>query len=355
MGAKPKPFVHRQKLTQKDCKEIFDEAKYNGNIAGKNLCLRKGYEISTFYKCLRNEGVLNPLWKHPPHCNKWNDDLIDKACNLIGQNPLLTLEEILIEMQNKYNAPEISLSTLSSYLNFSLITLKNITFHPTARNSDTTKEKRVKYGEFFIQHSDYNFFFIDEVGYSICVQRNRGRSLKGTQAIAKLPLSKTLNCSCCMAITDSEVLYYKKKQTAYDGESFQNFLKELIEIIESRGFKNVILVMDNSSVHQEKYVKQLCDGKVDYMFLPPYSPNLNPIENVFGIIKKYMKKILATTYRDALLATFHLDWGQKTAARQSILDEVFTLAVSQIDQEILENTYEHMKKYVALALEKQDI
>lgn len=57
MGAKPKPFVHRQKLTQKDCKEIFDEAKYNGNIAGKNLCLRKGYEISTFYKCLRNEGV----------------------------------------------------------------------------------------------------------------------------------------------------------------------------------------------------------------------------------------------------------------------------------------------------------
>ena len=144
------------------------------------------------------------------------------------------------------------------------------------------------------------------MGFTICVQRNRGRSLKGTQAIAKIPLSKTPNCYCCMAISHSEVLFYKKKETAYDGESFRNFLNELIEIIQSRGFKNVILVMDNSPVHQEKFIKQLCDGKVDYMFLPPYSPNLNPIENVFGIIKKYKKKFLATSGRFTSHISFRL-------------------------------------------------
>lgn len=59
-------------------------------------------------------------------------------------------------MQNNYNAPEISQSTLSIYLNFSLNTLKSIIFHPIARNSDIIKEKGIKYGEFFIQNNDFN-------------------------------------------------------------------------------------------------------------------------------------------------------------------------------------------------------
>lgn len=39
--------------------------------------------------------------------------------------------------------------------------------------------------------------------------------------------------------------------------------------------------MDNCPIHREKDVKDVCSGKVEYRFLPPYSPNLNPIENVF--------------------------------------------------------------------------
>lgn len=86
---------------------------------------------------------------------------------------------------------------------------------------------------------------------------------------------------------------------------------------------NVCLVMDNSSVHKEDVVKELCNGRCKYKFLPPYSPNLNPIENIFGIFKKYMKKELATELREQLLETFNLPWGQKTAVKQSILDPAF--------------------------------
>lgn len=72
---------------------------------------------------------------------------------------------------------------------------------------------------------------------------------------------------------------------------------------------------------------------------------LNPIENIFGIIKKFMKK--------NLLHTFELKWGEKTAARQSILDEAFIRASSQSTQITLQNTYLHMRKYLALALDGQ--
>ena len=258
-------------------------------------------------------------------------------------------------MISEYNAPKISESTLSSYLEFSLITLKNVTYHPKARNSSKTKSQRIEYCEYFVENSNSTFIYIDEVGYSIGVQRNRGRAPKGCQVIQKLPLQKTPNTSVCMAICNSEILYYKKKSSAYDGESFRIYLRELIQIIEERGLQNVILIMDNSSVHQRNVVEQECHGKVRYRFLPPYSPNLNPIENIFGIIKKYMKKILGTDLRDQLLHTFDLPWGSKTAARQAILDEAFVMSASQITQACIENSYNHMKKFIPQALEGKDI
>ena len=76
----------------------------------------------------------------------------------------------------------------------------------------------------------------------------------------------------------------KKKDTSFDSESFKNFLKELIEIIERSNLKNVCLILDNSPVHRKEDVKEVCENKVKYRFLPVYSPNLNPIENIFGLI-----------------------------------------------------------------------
>lgn len=354
IGRKHK-FSKRKKLTEIDCKEIFEETVAEGEKAGMDLAERKGYSVETFYKCIRNNGVIDPKWKHPEHSKKWSDDLIEKSIELISQNPILTLSEIISMMIEKYNAPEITETTLGTYLRFSLITLKQVQYHATARNSHETKQQRIEYGEFFLQNKDLNFVFIDEVGYSISVQRNRGRAPKGKNVIAKTPLSKTPNTSVCMAITNEEIIHYQKKNSAFNSESFSNFLKDLIEIIENSQMTNVCLVLDNSSVHKKEIVKELCNGRCKYKFLPPYSPNLNPIENIFAIIKKYMKKELATELREQLLETFHLPWGQKTAARQSILDQAFVTALTLISTPTLQNTYQHMLKYVSLALEGKDI
>lgn len=108
-----------------------------------------------------------------------------------------------------YNHPQISDSNLSSYLEFSLIT-----YYAVARNSAMTKSQRIDYCELFIENYDSNFVFRDKVGYSIGVQRNRGRASKGTKVIQKLQLQKTPNISVCMAISNYEILYYKKKNSA---------------------------------------------------------------------------------------------------------------------------------------------
>lgn len=52
-----------------------------------------------------------------------------------------------------------------------------------------------------------------------------------------------------------------------------------------------MLVMDNASFHHSDRIKQLCSGAgVKLLFLPPNSPDFNPIEEFFAELKGYIKK-----------------------------------------------------------------
>ena len=59
--------------------------------------------------------------------------------------------------------------------------------------------------------------------------------------------------------------------------------------------------MDNASIHRGVRIKELCeDAGVDLFFLPPYSPDLNPIEATFHDLKAWIRRNqqLAGTYDD---------------------------------------------------------
>ena len=52
-----------------------------------------------------------------------------------------------------------------------------------------------------------------------------------------------------------------------------------------------IIVMDNMRFHHAKAVEQLLDSsKVTYLYLPPYSPDLNPIEKMWSKLKAFLRK-----------------------------------------------------------------
>ena len=56
------------------------------------------------------------------------------------------------------------------------------------------------------------------------------------------------------------------------------------------------LIMDNHPVHHAKVVKEyLNEKKINVLYLPAYSPELNPIEEAFSKIKNYLKKKKART------------------------------------------------------------
>jgi transposase len=65
-----------------------------------------------------------------------------------------------------------------------------------------------------------------------------------------------------------------------------------------------IIVMDNLSVHKSKRVRELIEGaRASLLFLPPYSPDFNPIEETTSKLKGILRKTQANTPQALLEAT----------------------------------------------------
>ena len=76
-----------------------------------------------------------------------------------------------------------------------------------------------------------------------------------------------------------------------DGESFGPYLRELLCPALRRG---QIVVMDNLSVHKGAWVRGLVEAEgAEVLLLPPYSPDLDPIEEAFSKVKGLLRKAKA--------------------------------------------------------------
>ena len=126
------------------------------------------------------------------------------------------------------------------------------------------------------------------MGFSCCTQRNRGRSYKSTKWVQKGPLLKAPN---------DKIIHNKVENNAFNGERFAEFINELIEKCKQLNHDKICFIMDNVRMHKaEESIKDHCaKNNIDILFLPVYSPELNPIEKVFSILR--------TTYHDQFLET----------------------------------------------------
>lgn len=83
--------------------------------------------------------------------------------------------------------------------------------------------------------------------------------------------------------------FYYRTSEKKKWEDFISFLAEL----RKQGKKEwILIIVDNARIHHAKIVKTFCEeNKIQLVYLPPYSPNLNPIELLRKMIKKEFRKI----------------------------------------------------------------
>ena len=133
--------------------------------------------------------------------------------------------------------------------------------------------------------------FLDESGCNTDMTRRYAYSLGGSRAVDSAPLSKPMNTTILSSIQLDGTLHYTTFSGGTTVERFEQFLEtDLLPHLNG----NSVLIMDNMKSHHAKVAKNLLDSSgVRYIYIPPYSPDLNPIEKLWSKVKALLRKFKA--------------------------------------------------------------
>lgn len=138
--------------------------------------------------------------------------------------------------------------------------------------------------------------------------RLRGRAPRGERLIDKTPHGHWKTTTLIAALGITGMRCSTVVDGAVNGDVFEAFVEQVLVHELRRGD---VVIMDNLSSHKRERVRTLIeDAGARLVFLPPYSPDLNPIEQLFSKIKQMLRSLACRT-RDALWRTM-----------QSVLDQV---------------------------------
>lgn len=136
-------------------------------------------------------------------------------------------------------------------------------------------------------------FFIDECGTNTKMARSRGRSRRGERCRAAIPHGHWKTTTLVAALTTSGIAAPMILDGAMDGDMFTAYVTHvLLKELQSGD----VVIMDNLPAHKVAAVRGIIEGAgAILMYLPPYSPDFNPIEKAFSQIKAHLKKAAART------------------------------------------------------------
>jgi transposase len=130
--------------------------------------------------------------------------------------------------------------------------------------------------------------FIDETGTSTNMGRLRGRCPRGERLIGKVPHGHWKITTFVAALRRTAVTAPFVIDEPMNGEIFAVYLDRCLVPTLHPGD---IVVMDNLSVHKSDHVRRVIEAAgASLMYLPPYSPDLNPIEMAFAKLKANLRK-----------------------------------------------------------------
>lgn len=138
--------------------------------------------------------------------------------------------------------------------------------------------------------------FIDESGTSTKMARMYGRAPRGDRCRAAVPHGHWKTTTFVGALRLSGVTAPMTLDGAMNAAAFLAYVEQVLSPTLQAGD---IVVMDNLPAHKTPAVRQTIERTgAELRFLPPYSPDFNPIELAFSKIKALLKKAAARTVTD---------------------------------------------------------
>ena len=142
------------------------------------------------------------------------------------------------------------------------------------------------------------FVFLDETGAKTSMTRAWARSRKGVRAVAYAPQGHWHTTTLVAGLTLAGAIAPMVLDGAMDRLSFEAYVAQCLAPALPAG---AVVVMDNLSAHKSATITRLIENAgATLWYLPPYSPDYNPIEPMWSKVKAILKRLCARTH-DALL------------------------------------------------------
>ena len=146
--------------------------------------------------------------------------------------------------------------------------------------------------------------FIDETWTKTNMAPLRGWAPCGERLIAKVPHGRWKTTTFLAALRHDRIDAPWLLEGPIDGESFRTYVEKVLLPTLRQGD---IVIMDNLGSHKGKAVRALIrSAGAKLFFLPKYSPDLNPIEQVFAKLKHLLRKAAARTVEAICIAVGQL-------------------------------------------------
>jgi len=130
--------------------------------------------------------------------------------------------------------------------------------------------------------------FLDEAGFSLALYSAYGWSKRGQRLVEAVPFCRGVNLSVLGALDKEGLLCTTEKEGAMKREDIETFLEhDLLP----RLLPGAVLVLDNARIHHGGRIEAIVSAAgCSLLYLPPYSPDFNPIELAWSWIKAFVRR-----------------------------------------------------------------
>jgi transposase len=213
--------------------------------------------------------------------------MLAALCDRLIEKPGLYRDEMAVFLYDEFGVL-VSLSSISRALASIKWTKKATQRIANERNADLRDFYLHKLSAF----RSYQLVYIDESGCDKRIGfRRTGWSPLGVAPVEVARFHRDRRHQILPAYTQDGVLLARVFQGSTDRAVFEDFVEQLLHHCRPYPEPNSVLIMDNASFHHGERIEQMChEAGVKLLYLPPYSPDLNPIEEFFAELKAFIKK-----------------------------------------------------------------
>jgi transposase len=219
---------------------------------------------------------------------KMNPQRCERLAVLVTEQPDATLAEL----RDRLGAA-VHRSTVARTLIRMALTVKQKVLYASEQDRPDVRHKRATYQGRAARIDPSRFVFLDETGVNTAMTRLRGRAPRGQRLVGKVPQGHWQMTTLVAGIRADGIVAPFALTGAMDAVAFESYVEQILVPCLRPGD---IVVLDRLSAHRGSAVGRAIRGAgAGVWYLPPYSPDYNPIEPIWAKVKGQLRRVEART------------------------------------------------------------